>query len=56
MSDNQHEQTHDIQPGDTWVDTSINAIVRAADNADDDEIVGRTRTTPTRHDGTQNKR
>lgn len=53
---NKHEQPADTKAGDTWVDTSVSAVIRAAESPDDDEIVARTRTTPTRHDGTQRKR
>lgn len=42
--------------GEVWVDDSIHAVVRAGDTPEEDEVVGRTRTTPTKHDGTQTQR
>jgi hypothetical protein len=57
---NKHSQSdageEQIKPGDVWVDPTIDSVVRAGDTDTNDEIVGRTRKTPTRHDGTQRKR
>lgn len=52
---NEHVAGWNPKPGEVIVDTENHDVVRVGEDGED-EVIGRTRTTPTKHNGKQGKR
>jgi hypothetical protein len=55
MAGQHHQNPLEVADGEVYVNTEDHEVVRH-NNRDSQEVIGRTRTTATRHDGTQRKR